>query len=96
MAKTIIFANGQCAEPGKLGQYIEPEDVIICADGGTCHAIALDIIPHYIIGDLDSLPSNIQGYMRREGVTIIHFPEKKDKTDLELALEFARKKGSYL
>ena len=30
-------------------------DYIICADGGANHLYKMDIIPDYIIGDLDSV-----------------------------------------
>ncbi len=94
MTKSIIFANGIIADPQLNRQYIHPDDTIICADGGTRHALALGITPHTIIGDLDSLPTETVAEMRVLGVEIIEHPPKKNETDLELALSLAVERGA--
>lgn len=86
MAKTVIFANGISAHPKKNKQYISTGDKIICADGGTLYALKMGLIPDVLVGDFDSLPSQILEEMRNKDVIIEQYPEKKDKTDLELAI----------
>jgi len=82
--RIIIFANGELPNPEKARTLIQPTDFIICADGGTRHALTLGLIPNLIIGDMDSLPetfdiSAFDGEMRV-------FPKDKNETDLELAI----------
>ena len=60
-------------------------DIIICADGGYEVARSIDIQPHYVIGDLDSLKQEEIGKKTR----IIQYPVEKDYSDFELALEKA-------
>jgi len=92
MNKFIIFANGDFSPPT---EYRLPADAtIICADGGARHALALGLMPHTIIGDLDSLPPEIVSELRAAGVEIIEHPVKKDETDLELALLLAMARGA--
>jgi len=54
--RIIIFANGDLPNPEKARALIHADDLIIAADGGTRHALALGLTPNVIIGDLDSLP----------------------------------------
>lgn len=92
MTKFIIFANGEMTPPT---EYSLPRDsIIVCADGGTRHALAQGITPHTIIGDLDSLSAETVAQMRAAGVEIIEHPVKKDETDLELALSLAITRGA--
>lgn len=89
MPKTIIFANGVSADISANRRYIDPGDTIICADGGTLHALALGLTPHLIVGDLDSLPEAAQKELEARQVKFERHPAKKNQTDLELALSAA-------
>lgn len=58
-------------------------DFIIAVDGGFAHLEAIGVVPDMAVGDFDSL-----GYVpkcRR----VSRFPVKKDKSDMELAMEKA-------
>lgn len=57
--------------------------IIVCADGGSRHAIRLRIRPDAIVGDLDSLPVRVRS--RLPGVPIVRVPDQ-ESTDLEKAL----------
>ncbi len=62
---------------------------IICADSGAGHLYSIGIIPHVIIGDMDSLTAEMLEYFKERGCKIIRYPEAKDETDTQLALEYA-------
>jgi len=62
---------------------------VICADGGARHVLALGMIPRTIIGDMDSLSSEVLGNLRKSGCRILEYPVRKDETDTELALRYA-------
>ena len=95
MPKTIIFANGKpTIDLSEIPPLIEPGDTIICADGGAVHALAAGLTPDLIVGDLDSLPQDVQVMMRAREVEIESHSAKKDQTDLELALAAAIERGA--
>ncbi|MCG6537707.1 MAG: thiamine pyrophosphokinase, partial [Syntrophales bacterium LBB04] len=62
---------------------------IICADSGAGYLRAIGVVPHVIIGDMDSLPPDMLEYFKERGSRIIRFPEGKKETDTQLALEYA-------
>lgn len=94
MAKTVIFANGIPTDPSNTHSLIEPDDTIICADGGTQHALSLGLTPDALVGDMDSLSEAVQADLEAKGVELIRHPIKKDQTDLELAFEVAIARGA--
>lgn len=89
MPRALIFANGELAHPRLAGSLARPEDVVIAADGGARHALALGLSPSIIIGDLDSLSEDEVRAFEARGVQILRAPRAKDETDLELALAHA-------
>jgi len=86
----VIFANGQLTRPILL----QPDDLVIAADGGTHHCLGLGIRPQVVIGDLDSVREDELEALSASGTEIITYPERKDFTDLELALLEAQKRGA--
>ena len=87
--RIIIFANGNLPNLEKARALIRPDDFILCADGGTRHAIALGLTPNVIIGDLDSVTDKERRKMKELGVEVIQHPTDKNETDLELAINHA-------
>lgn len=87
--RIIIFANGELPDLKKAHSLVRKDDYIICADGGTRHALALQIEPHLIIGDLDSTAKEALQKFKEEGVEIELYPRDKNETDLELAINRA-------
>ncbi|MCX6167895.1 MAG: thiamine diphosphokinase [Ignavibacteriales bacterium] len=91
MKKCIILANGQPPRK-KYFDYLIKNDyqTLICADGGANSAEKLNIIPDYIIGDLDSINPGVYDYYY-EKCEIIKITRQND-TDVEKCLKFAIKK----
>jgi len=87
MTRIIIFANGDIPALDKVRALIRDTDTILCADGGTRHALAMGLTPNIIVGDMDSLPNEFQT-SSFDG-EIVLFPKDKNETDLELALDLA-------
>ena len=94
MTRAIIFANGDIGEPDFVKSLACDGDTIIAADGGLRHAMALGFSPSVVVGDLDSAPNELVQLAQRTGAEIIRQPVRKDKTDLELALELAAARGA--
>ncbi|MCK9275815.1 MAG: thiamine diphosphokinase [Syntrophales bacterium] len=72
----------------KLLDY-EPDGLVVCADGGADVCRQIGILPFAIVGDMDSIDTHILTYFEEKGTRILRHPKKKDKTDTELALEYA-------
>jgi len=62
---------------------------IICADSGVLHVLAEKLIPHAVIGDMDSLSSETLRELENSSCQIFRYPCHKDETDTELALQYA-------
>jgi thiamine pyrophosphokinase len=91
--RAIIIANGQVHDGDFHRSLVAPTDVVICADGGANNALALGLQPQVVIGDLDSLDSNLQAQLEADGCQVLAHPARKDETDLELALYYAIEHG---
>jgi thiamine pyrophosphokinase len=89
MQRIIIFANGDLPDLNKTRELLHADDFIIGADGGTRHALALDLIPNLVIGDMDSIQKDQWQTLKKVGVAIELFPRDKNETDLELAITHA-------
>jgi len=88
--RAVIFANGRLTRP----IILQPDDLIIAADGGSHHCLGLGIRPQVVIGDLDSVRDDELETLSALGTEIITYPARKDFTDLELALLEAQKRGA--
>lgn len=89
MQRIIIFANGELPDLEKARDLLQPDDHILCADGGTRHALALEAQPNLVIGDMDSISKERWQDLQKDGVPIEFYPRDKNETDLELALQRA-------
>jgi thiamine pyrophosphokinase len=87
--RIVIFANGELPDLDKARLLLRADDSIICADGGTRHALALGIRPDLVIGDLDSAEQEQLQVLQQANVPIERFPHDKNETDLELAINRA-------
>jgi thiamine pyrophosphokinase len=82
----LIFANGDIDDVEWIRPNLASAAAILAANGGTCHLFRLQHLPDVVIGDLDSLPQEVQEWLEAAHVTIHVYPHDKNETDLELAL----------
>jgi thiamine pyrophosphokinase len=87
--RTIIIANGEPPTRDDIARWMQPDSQLICADGGARAALALNLRPHHVIGDFDSLDDDDLRELEARGAQLHHHSPRKDETDLELALLFA-------
>lgn len=83
--RAIIICGGNVGE--YIGDYLKDGDFVICADSGFDSAKKYGIKPDIIIGDMDSVKSKIES----ENTRI--YPTRKDFTDSELAVFYAKEHG---
>jgi len=93
MKRAVIFVNGQVNDLEFVRSLILPGDLLLAADGGTRHALELNLMPSKIIGDLDSLPEPDLKLAKASGCEVFQHPRDKDESDFELALRLAIDSG---
>lgn len=87
--KTVIISSGEITDYGFCHDIVQSADKIICADGGTRHALNMGLTPDIIIGDMDSSAAGYIEYFRKRGVEVVTYPVEKDKTDTHICIEYA-------
>lgn len=91
--RAVIFANGESALNERLTSEINKAQLLIAADGGLHHFQEIGILPHVLIGDFDSIQAIQMNELESTDIITIQHPTRKDETDLELALQYAKQQG---
>ena len=92
--RVVIFAGGTY-RPGTASQKaLASADMVIAADSGAGTALRLGHVPSYIVGDFDSLDTQLVEQARAQGSRIITAVVEKDETDTELAVQLAIEQGA--
>lgn len=89
----VIALSGTDLEYGRLMELIEGDTLVVAADGGGAYLRRMGILPKVVLGDFDSLSPEDLGFFREQGSEIITYPSAKDRTDGELAILEARRRG---
>lgn len=87
----ILIITGGRIEEEFLIEWLRTNSysMIIAADNGLTTADRLNIPLDFIVGDFDSVPSNILEKYQNKSTPIETFPTEKDKTDTQIAIELA-------
>jgi thiamine pyrophosphokinase len=87
----IIFVGGRCVVTPRLRHSVAEAQLLIAADGGIHHALALGITPHHWVGDFDSTDDHT---LATVAIPRAIYPREKDKLDSELAIALAIAQGA--
>ena len=89
--KVIICAGGIAPSQKLLLTELNcnEETIVIAADGGANYLYNYRIIPHYLIGDEDSITPTALDFMLQNKVIRKRYPSNKDFTDGRLAFDLA-------
>ena len=90
--KALIVTGGDCPSHEIIHMLSEHADFVIAADSGLEACLSAQIEPDFVVGDLDSVQQVSLSRVSRD--KILQFPEDKDYTDTELAIETARNHGA--
>ena len=88
MQRALVFAGGD-PPPAELLADLDRSALVIAADSGLDHALALGVRVDVVVGDLDSVTPDALERARDSGADVVPHPAEKDETDLELALRRA-------
>jgi thiamine pyrophosphokinase len=83
----FIIGSGDDFSRDHIRHHLDKKGYVIAADGGLSILDSMKITPDCIIGDMDSIPAELASSYST--VKQISFQTDKDKTDSELALEYA-------
>jgi thiamine pyrophosphokinase len=92
--RAAIVGNGRLPPTRSLRQLLRHADLVVCADGGLRPTRALRVTPQVAIGDFDSASPSLLAWARRHGTRLLAYPREKDKTDTELAIQYALRAGA--
>lgn len=87
--KCVIIANGDLEYTQDIISLIKGSQLIVCADGGARHLRVLNIIPHVLIGDFDSIHPEDKAFFKGKQIKTISFSSRKNHTDSELCVSWA-------
>lgn len=86
--KAFIYAGGEVNATG-VTEHPKSDDLRIAADGGYEVAKKLGEKIDVLVGDLDSIKTELP-----EGIELVEVPREKDFSDLQLAINVALEKGA--
>ena len=92
--KAVILCGGCFKENEKAKVALQEADYIIGADSGAVYAQQMGFCPHYIVGDMDSLPEESKKYFEQRDAVFLTVPCEKDFTDSAFAIEVACRLGA--
>ena len=87
-----MVANGDVVAADR--DLVVGAETVVAADGGALALERWGIVPHLVVGDLDSLGHQRAEVLGERGAKVIPFPAAKDESDLELALRYALASGA--
>ena len=90
----LLMANGDYGELSWYRQFKDSFDRVICVDGGTAWAMRIGLVPHRVVGDMDSISLEAMDYAASLGTEFTVVPREKENTDFQLGLELAEQDGA--
>jgi thiamine pyrophosphokinase len=90
--RAVVVAHGDVLPSDRA--VIGAEDYVVAADGGAFALERWKLLPHLIVGDMDSLGDAGVERFARQGIPVAKFPAAKDESDLELAIAQAIAAGA--
>ena len=93
----IVVTGGDAPDPERVGALLamaHEDRIVIAADSGAAHALALGLVIDVAVGDFDSLDPEFLRQIEERGTEVRRHPVAKDATDLELALDVALGAGA--
>ncbi|HEY8786982.1 MAG TPA: thiamine diphosphokinase [Candidatus Limnocylindria bacterium] len=90
--RAVVVAHGDVLPSDRA--VIDGTDYVVAADGGAFALERWRVLPHLVVGDMDSLGDAGVERMARLGIPVAKFPAAKDESDLELAVGQAIEAGA--
>lgn len=92
--QAVVALAGEIHDSPLVRSALDRAGLIVAADSGANRLRALGILPHVVIGDLDSLEGDDLFNLKSVGVEVEPHPDPEQRTDGDVALEYALKRGA--
>ena len=92
--QTVVALGGDLRDSDLVRSALRGAGLIIAADSGAERLAAIGIQPHLLIGDFDSLDPAELFRLRAAGVEVVEHPAPQQRTDADVALELALRRGA--
>jgi thiamine pyrophosphokinase len=90
----VVIVAGATLDAPLGADLLVAADLVVAADHGADALLAAGVLPHVLVGDMDSIEPASLARLTREGIELVVTPSEKDETDLELALRLAVGRGA--
>jgi len=84
--KIVIVSGGMPPSKVLLLKELQGSSYLVCADSGANCLFNYGVVPHYLMGDFDSINKDVYKYFLQKECNIETFKKDKDYTDTKLAL----------
>lgn len=92
MRAVVVAGAHVVGDPDK--SLISSADWLVAVDGGADTLARIGLVPHLLVGDLDSISPRTRAEIEAKGVEIRLLPAAKDETDTEAALRLVVEHGA--
>jgi thiamine pyrophosphokinase len=92
--KCVIVTGGDAPRKIDLQKQISDAPLVIAVDGAADLFDRWGLVPHYIIGDMDTAASGSLSRLADAGAVAVTLQREKNETDSEAAMNFALKSGA--
>jgi thiamine pyrophosphokinase len=92
--KVVIVCGGKPPIKNLLKSECKNAKFLICADSGANCVYEYNMKPDFLVGDFDSINSEVLEYYKGENTNMETYPAEKDDTDSEIAIQKAAELGA--
>ena len=92
--QAVVALAGEIHDSPLVRSALNGAGLIVAADSGAQRLGQLGVLPHVVIGDLDSLPGDELFRLKSVGVEFEPHPQPEERTDGDVAIEYALKRGA--
>ena len=92
--QAVVALAGEIHDSPLVRNALRGAGLVVAADSGAQRLGQLGVLPHVVIGDLDSLPGDELFRLKSVGVEFEPHPAPDQRTDGDVAIEYALKRGA--
>lgn len=92
--KCVILSGGDAPRKSDLRAQLKDAALFIAVDGAADLLSRWDIVPHVIIGDMDTAAAGSLERLVKHGASAVKLDREKNETDSEAAVDYALKSGA--
>lgn len=92
--QAVVALAGEIHDSPLVRSALDGAGLIVAADSGASRLGQLGVLPHVVIGDLDSLAGDDLFRLKSVGVEFEPHPDPEQRTDGDVAIEYALQRGA--